>query len=323
MKNYLTIVILLPFFSLAQVGIGTITPTLAELQVEGMIGNTTALFRNNTTASQGISLVADWPGIYFNSYYNGALRSMANSGYASILNTDQSSGGFVFQTTNVANTTSGAVVSVPVRMTIAGNGRVGIGTTAAPTNLLHINSTTNGAVRIVDGTQATGRVLTSNSTGVATWQEAGIDNIVGVLNSSGGINIPYNQGSYLQTGSYITLPPGRYSVNVNMLMAKSSLVVSPNNSFFWVRTSFSESALASPSPSGDIVGSSNLISGNYPGTSIYSMLSGTVIINNTSLGNKTYYYIAGSCVFVNTTETLTGFGSTYWAEDNIIAYRLN
>jgi hypothetical protein len=39
MKNYLTIVILLPFFSLAQVGIRTITPTLAELKVEGTIKN--------------------------------------------------------------------------------------------------------------------------------------------------------------------------------------------------------------------------------------------------------------------------------------------
>ena len=44
---------------------------------------------------------------------------------------------------------------------------------------------------------------------------------------------------------------------------------------------------------------------------------------NTTAGNKTYYYIAGRTVTSNTTETLTGFVSTYWTENNIIAYRLN
>jgi hypothetical protein len=303
------------------VGIGTQTPTLARLQVDGMTGNTTALFRGNSTTSQGISMVADWPGIYFNSYYNGAIRSMAGSGFTSIINTDQSSGGLVFQTTNVANPASGsAIASVPTRMTIAGNGNVGIGA-LTPSNLLHVNSATSGAVRIVDGTQATGRVLTSNATGVGTWQEIGINNVVGYI-SNVGVTINYNTGPYLQTGSYISLPPGRYAVNVNMLMARASLVISPNDSSFWVRSTFSDSGLPNPSPSGDIVGS-DLISGNHPGTSYYSMLTGTVIINNPGPFAKNYYYVAGNCVSVNTTQNITGFGSTYWAENNIIAYRLN
>ena len=303
------------------VGIGTITPTLARLQVDGMVGNTTALFRSNLTTSQGISMVADWPGIYFNSYYNGAIRSMAGSGFASIINTDQSSGGLVFQTTNVGNPASGtAIATVPVRMTISGAGNVGIGA-PAPSNLLHVNSATSGAIRIVDGTQATGRVLTSNATGVGTWQEIGINNVVGYI-SNVGVTINNNTAPYLQTGSYVSLPPGRYAVNVNMLMARASLVISPNDSSFWVRSSFSDSALPNPSPSGDIIGS-DLISGNHPGTSYYSMLTGTVIINNPGPFSKNYYYIAGNCVSVNTTQNITGFGSTYWAENNIIAYRLN
>jgi hypothetical protein len=302
------------------VGIGTITPTLARLQVDGMVGNTTALFRSNLTTSQGISMVADWPGIYFNSYYNGAIRSMAGSGYTSIINTDQSSGGLVFQTTNVANPASGtAIASVPVRMTIAGNGNVGIGA-PTPSNLLHVNSATSGAVRIVDGTQAAGRVLTSNATGVATWQPVAINNIIGNLSGTG-VTINYNTGPYLQTGSSITLPQGRFAVNVNMLMARNTLVISPNDSSFWVRSTFSQSPLANPAPSGHIVGS-NLISGNHPGTSYYSMLTGTVIIDNPN-PSTTYYYVAGSCVSANTTQNITDFGSTYWAENNIIAYRLN
>ncbi|HQW69770.1 MAG TPA: hypothetical protein PLH25_08885 [Flavobacterium sp.] len=303
------------------VGIGTTTPTLARFQVDRMIGNTTALFRGNSTTSQGISMVADWPGIYFNSYYNGAIRSMAGSGYTSIINTDQSSGGLVFQTTNTINPASGtAIASVPVRMTIAGNGNVGIGE-PTPSRLLHVNSATAGAVRIVDGTQAANRVLTSDTNGVGTWQPVGINNIVGYI-SNVGVTVDYTTGPYLQTGSSITLPPGRYAVNVNMLMARSSLSRSFDNSFFWVRTSFSDSPLANPMPSGDIVGS-NLISGNHPGSSYYSMLTGTVVINNNTPGNKTYHYIAGNVLTYNTNQNITGFGSTYWAEDNIIAYRLN
>jgi len=302
------------------VGIGTTNPSLARFQVDGMTGNTTALFRGNSTTSQGISMVADWPGIYFNSYYNGAIRSMAGSGFTSIINTDQSTGGLVFQTTNVVNPASGtAIASVPVRMTISGAGNVGIGA-PAPSNLLHVNSATSGAVRIVDGTQATGRVLTSNATGVGTWQPVAINNIIGDLSATG-ITINYNTAVYLQTGSSITLPQGRFAVNVNMLMARASLVISPNDSFFWVRSTFSQSPFANPTPSGHIVGS-NLISGNHPGTSYYSMLTGTVIIDNPN-PSTTYYYVAGNCVFANTTQNITGFGSTYWAENNIIAYRLN
>ena len=52
----------------------------------------------------------------------------------------------------------------------ATNNRVGIGT-AAPTNKLEINNgSTAGAVKIVDGTQADGRVLTSDANGVGTWK---------------------------------------------------------------------------------------------------------------------------------------------------------
>jgi hypothetical protein len=51
------------------------------------------------------------------------------------------------------------------------NNRVGIGTTE-PTNKLHINNgTAPGAIKIQDGTQSNGRVLTSNADGVGTWKD--------------------------------------------------------------------------------------------------------------------------------------------------------
>lgn len=108
-------------------GIGNSAPSIARLQVEGAVGNTVATF-NRTANSQGLSLVSDWPGVYFNSYYNGGTRSMSGTGYTSILNTNQSTGGFIFQTTDVVNPAAGSIVaSIPTRMTIQGNGNVGIG----------------------------------------------------------------------------------------------------------------------------------------------------------------------------------------------------
>jgi hypothetical protein len=51
------------------------------------------------------------------------------------------------------------------------SGNIGIGT-ASPSTKLHVVSTTSGAIRIVDGTQQLGYVLTSDGNGVGTWQVA-------------------------------------------------------------------------------------------------------------------------------------------------------
>ena len=170
------------------VGIGTVTPTLARFQVNGMTGNTTALFRGGT-ASQGISMVADWPGLYFNCYYNGGQRAMAPNGFPSIINTDQGSGGLTFHTSNIANTTANALLAtnIPERVRIDADGEVGIGTNN-PLAKLHIVNATSGAIRIEDGTQANGNILTSDANGVGTWRNP--NTISWSLNGNTGITAP-------------------------------------------------------------------------------------------------------------------------------------
>lgn len=122
------------------VGIGTTSPTLAGLQVERAAGNTAGLFRAGST-SQGVALVTDWPGIYLNCYYNGlAVTSMAGTGYPSVINSNQTNGGILFNTTSTANTAPNVTVVVPERMRITGAGLVGIGT-ATPSYLLEVNGT--------------------------------------------------------------------------------------------------------------------------------------------------------------------------------------
>ncbi|MDC7999765.1 hypothetical protein POV26_01835 [Aequorivita todarodis] len=197
----------------------------------------------------------------------------------------------------------------------ASTNRVGV-RTILPTANLHVN----GNVRIVDGTQATGRVLTSSANGTASWRAQSIDNITGNVVGNG-VNIPYTTTNYLQTGSRIVLPPGRFAVNVTMLIYPSN-PPSPNDSSFWLRTTFSDNGGANPSPSAYIEGSP-LISGSLSGSSNYGLVTGTIIINNTTGANRTYYYVAGNTEIVNTADSIIFFGGTTWDEDTIIAYRLN
>lgn len=66
---------------------------------------------------------------------------------------------------------SAAGVTVSSHMFVTGN--VGVGT-SSPTVKLHVE----GAVRIVDGTQGTGKILKSDASGTASWQTAGGPTVV-------------------------------------------------------------------------------------------------------------------------------------------------
>ncbi|MBX3101639.1 MAG: hypothetical protein KF690_03945 [Bacteroidetes bacterium] len=68
-----------------------------------------------------------------------------------------------------------AEVSRANALVVLKNGNIGIGT-SLPSVRMHISSATAGAFRLADGTQAAGRVLTSDANGVATWQVPPITN---------------------------------------------------------------------------------------------------------------------------------------------------
>ena len=192
--------------------------------------------------------------------------------------------------------------------------KVGIGTYKPGAKLEINNGTTAGAVKIVDGTQGAGKVLTSDANGLATWKRQALTLVEGVKGS--GINIPPSTGGYIYTGSYITLPPGKYMVSVQNLMSVGFTTYSDGH--FWLRTTFSDSSTTFTRTADIDSTKGYLISGLLPQGARFNMLNGSLIIENTTSSPKTYYYWAGQVdVTSGTTKPLQNFGG--WAEWSMTA----
>jgi hypothetical protein len=104
------------------VGIGTSTPTRAKLELNGTVSNTTTIFG---TAGTGVGLVASWPYVEFNGYFNGGHRYLG-TGYLANTYLDPGNGTFGF--TSYGSGTAGTLATAArAGLTIAANGRVSIG----------------------------------------------------------------------------------------------------------------------------------------------------------------------------------------------------
>ncbi|NJP11453.1 MAG: tail fiber domain-containing protein [Leptolyngbyaceae cyanobacterium RU_5_1] len=103
------------------VGINTTIPTRAKLEVGGMIGNTVGLFGSD---AQGISLVANWPSLGFNAYFNNGWKSIS-AGWTGNIYVNQDAGGISFQI-GQRSTAANAVVAFVDRFYVGADGVVSI-----------------------------------------------------------------------------------------------------------------------------------------------------------------------------------------------------
>lgn len=213
-------------------------------------------------------------------------------------------------------------------------GNIGIGTTAPSARLEVNNGTTNGAIKIVDGTQDEGKVLTSDANGLATWQTP---KALAVKGEIGGYNVPFETHSgYRYTGATITLPPGKWLVTITQFVyitgfdsGGTNVLLSPDD-WMITRTTFSDQTNVTTigqaaSPSADISQPSTMTFTAH-GPQRGDAKTGVVYINNTSNSSKTYKYIAGGTEAYGPLVGNGGFLNNFagnWAENSITAVSIN
>lgn len=185
-------------------------------------------------------------------------------------------------------------------------------------------NTNTGKIKIADGTQAAGRILSCDATGTASWvNSTAITSAVTGVFAGGGTNLTTAMGAaYLNT--YIDLPPGKWIVLGTYLLSQggSGGPMLAGQSM-WVRTFFSSSNVANV-PTGDIIGS-GLMSGSIGYPSPFAVINGQNIVNNTS-GTTKRYYVWG--LMSNTGGqpagfSLDGLGSNFWSENQLTAVPMN
>lgn len=98
---------------------------------------------------------------------------------------------------------------------VTSTGSVGIGT-INPSTSLEINSgTVNGAIKIVDGSQGEGKVLTSDANGIGIWRNSAVSTITGV--TATGVT-SYGAAADKYMNSYIDLTQGKWFVFLGLLV---------------------------------------------------------------------------------------------------------
>lgn len=103
----------------------------APFQTRGMIGNTLAMFGNGAPDhTAGISLVGNWPGVYFNSYYNSNIFTMApgNTGNISLDESNTAGGAFLFKLTGYAANANTSVSNGNAQMILNNDGKLSLNT---------------------------------------------------------------------------------------------------------------------------------------------------------------------------------------------------
>ena len=200
------------------VGIGTQSPT-ARLEVATTSGSSAIFRRGNISGgasniylqrTQNADPNVNTAGSYATDVIGKVIFSMANgtgyptngnasieSYYTNAQTATNAAGGLAFKTTPSATVTS------TERMRIDHNGNIGIGdfSATAPSAQLH----TTGSVRLAGaGTPGTGKVLTSDATGNATWQP--VNAATAVTNQTGNFTLTAaDSGSVIVVNSATTV----------------------------------------------------------------------------------------------------------------------
>ncbi|WP_407402144.1 hypothetical protein [Chryseobacterium sp.] len=200
-------------------------------------------------------------------------------------------------------------------------GNIGIGV-LAPTTKLDIYSSTDGALKLVDGTQGANKVLMSDANGIATWQTLNSLKAVvpGVFPSAGtqvqGDGTLNNFGAVKYTQTYIDLTPGNWLVNIGLTVRSKQDILNR----FWLHGYLSTSTISviqngftHLGPAGSNTSFSNLIFGNPARTNNTYTSDGTNMLSGSSfisvIANTRIYLLLDDA---NTLPTQNGEKVGHW-----------
>lgn len=217
------------------------------------------------------------------------------------------------------------------RVVTQGNNTLTFTGTAAGTNkFINTSGTATAPVpplQIQDGGQGLGKLLTSDASGNATWQPNAITKITGtiVAGSASTNSFLNNTTTAKNLGSYITLPPGLWEVEINVLLDVGTSNVL---SYTWAKFTLADNS-SSITQSADLTGVNKLVSGGVTTVSVtgdgnpyYGTANGKLKINNTSAANKSYYLLFWGANYKGTTRTINMMGTDFYAENFISAMRI-
>ncbi len=177
----------------------------------------------------------------------------------------------------------------------AANNRLGIGTSSPSVKLDIATGGTSAApvdgFKLVDGRQKDGYILTSDNTGVGSWKPAGVLNIPIAKPSSNYIHASGNSTTTKYTGMTVTLPPGKWVVNIIVGLTLDPATTYTTGSNF-IRFRLLDNTTDANAPAGTFSSDAitpRLASGGYSLSATKVMLNGSLGINNTSGADKTYY----------------------------------
>jgi hypothetical protein len=160
------------------VGIGNSAPSLAGLMVDIKSGAVNAMFGSTDL---GIAVESNFPGIAYNSYYNGGRKAIG-TGYGGLVGMNPVSGDFYIQT-STASYPAGVAMPLSTKLNISNNGKVGIGGSSAGSMLeiipsfgtadIELNAQVSGGdnavLRLNKNNTADASLIRFKNAGTTTW----------------------------------------------------------------------------------------------------------------------------------------------------------
>lgn len=209
-------------------------------------------------------------------------------------------------------------------LAIFDDGNVTIGSTVSSSTKLFVYGASSGAFRIVDGTEGSGRVLTSDANGIATWATASSTGISGtagyipVFNTSNSIsNSNIYQGA---SGSILigyTSSSATYSVNdINTLRVKGNVYFDNNtltsNKFFLNGSYLFDDINSNISLGYGSLNGNNTVNGSYNIAIGYKSLYSSATLGSYNIGIG-YQTLRDN--YDGTNNIAIGYNSMYLAND--------